>query len=238
MEEKKGLSLRHKWFISHINMDEEYLYKYQHSFKNTILELKDVSDQTRIMIWACENSDEQTAQRFILSLLKNKKNDIFLINLVGAYKEIFAKSDSEYFPLHTGELSSEELNVIYEKNKTEQPLTLTERKRYEQEWEEISNQSKNLRIWKDRKIHSVGEDYYDRFIINTAKALHKKHNNKDFMKSARLIGEIIGHLNQKIGDEYFEYRLIQLVLNGVFEIEGVPKAMRFYSVKLHEKYRS
>ncbi|WP_212119927.1 DUF3658 domain-containing protein [Niallia circulans] len=81
------------------------------------------------MIWACENSDEQTAQRFVLSLLKNKKNDI-------------------------------------------------------------------------------------------------------------LIGEIIGHLNQKIGDEYFEYRLIQLVLNGVFEIEGVPKAMRFYSVKLHEKYRS
>lgn len=58
------------------------------------------------------------------------------------------------------------------------------------------------------------------------------------MKSARLIGEIIGHLNQKISDEFFEYRLIQLVLNGVFEIEGVPKAMRFYSVKLHEKYRS
>lgn len=110
-------------------MDEEYLYKDQHSFNNTILELKDMSDQTRIMIWACENSDEQTAQRFVLSLLKNKKNDI-------------------------------------------------------------------------------------------------------------LIGEIIGHLNQKIGDEYFEYRLIQLVLNGVFEIEGVPKAMRFYSVKLHEKYRS
>lgn len=110
-------------------MDEEYLYKDQHSFNNTILELKDMSNQTRIMIWACENSDEQTAQRFVLSLLKNKKNDI-------------------------------------------------------------------------------------------------------------LIGEIIGHLNQRIGDEYFEYRLIQLVLKGVFEIEGVPKAMRFYSVKLHEKYRS
>lgn len=54
-------------------MDEEYLYKDQHSFNNTILELKDMSDQTRIMIWACENSDEQTAQRFVLSLRFIKK---------------------------------------------------------------------------------------------------------------------------------------------------------------------
>jgi len=52
------------------------------------------------------------------------------------------------------------------------------------------------------------------------------------MKSARLIGEVIGYLDQYISDEYFEYRVRHLITNGIFEIEGVPRAMRFYSVKL------
>lgn len=46
----------------------------------------------------------------------------------------------------------------------------------------------------------------------------------------------MGNLNQRIADFYFEYRLIQLVLKGIFEIEGVPKAMRYYSVKLQDSY--
>ena len=52
------------------------------------------------------------------------------------------------------------------------------------------------------------------------------------MKSARLIGEVLGHLEQYIGDAYVEYRVRQLILNDTFEIKGVPKAMRFYSVRL------
>lgn len=49
-----------------------------------------------------------------------------------------------------------------------------------------------------------------------------------FMKSAR----VIGNLNQYIGDQFVKYRVRHLIMNGVFEIEGIPKAMRFYSVKL------
>ena len=52
------------------------------------------------------------------------------------------------------------------------------------------------------------------------------------MKSALLIGEVMGYLNQYIGDQFFEYRVRYLIVNGIFEIEGVPKAMRYYSVKI------
>ncbi|MCM3576276.1 DUF3658 domain-containing protein [Mesobacillus subterraneus] len=87
-------------------------------------------------------------------------------------------------------------------------------------------------MWESKEIKSVEETYYDDYIISKAKKLHKERKNNDFMKSARLIGEVIGYLNQYIGDEYFEYRVRHLIMNGVFEIEGVPKAMRFYSVRL------
>jgi len=52
------------------------------------------------------------------------------------------------------------------------------------------------------------------------------------MKSARLIGEVIGNVDQYIGDGFVEYRVRLLIMNGIFEIKGVPKAMRYYSVKL------
>jgi len=52
------------------------------------------------------------------------------------------------------------------------------------------------------------------------------------MKSAVLVGEVYGHLEQYIGDEFIEYRVRQLIENGTFEIKGNPKAMRFYSIKV------
>jgi hypothetical protein len=38
-----------------------------------------------------------------------------------------------------------------------------------------------------------------------------------------------GHI---VGDAFLEYRLRTLINNGVFDIKGVPKGMRYYSVKL------
>lgn len=112
------------------------------------------------------------------------------------------------------------------------PVSQEQRKKLEEEWQELSFTKEVLRIWENKKIKSVDEAYYDDYIINKAKKLYKGRKNIEFMKSARLIGEVIGYLDQYIGDEFIEYRVRHLIMNGVFEIEGVPKAMRFYSVKL------
>lgn len=52
------------------------------------------------------------------------------------------------------------------------------------------------------------------------------------MKSARLIGDLLGHLEHSEEDVFLEYRIRSLICKGVFEIKGTPKAMRYYSVKL------
>lgn len=81
-------------------------------------------------------------------------------------------------------------------------------------------------------INSVNESYYDNYIIDTTRKIHIERKNNEFIKSARLIGEVMGHLNQYIGDQFIEYRVRHLIVNGIFEIEGIPKAMRYYSVRL------
>lgn len=86
-----------------------------------------------------------------------------------------------------------------------QRLSDKEREKLVAEWEELSAYKDVLRIWKNGKLHRVAADYYDNYIIDAARKLHNKQENKGFIKSARLIGEVIGQVNQYIGDQYLEY---------------------------------
>ncbi|WP_228275825.1 DUF3658 domain-containing protein [Gracilibacillus oryzae] len=78
----------------------------------------------------------------------------------------------------------------------------------------------------------MGEWKLYKYIIKQAHKLHSEQKDHGFMKTARLIGEVIGNLDQYFGDEFFEYRVRNLIMNGVFEISAVPKGMRFYSVRV------
>jgi hypothetical protein len=69
-------------------------------------------------------------------------------------------------------------------------------------------------------------------IVTAAQKSHGKQREKDFMKSSRIIGEVYGHIDNHVGDAFLEYRLRSLIYNGVFETKGIPKGMRYYSVKL------
>ena len=107
---------------------------------------------------------------------------------------------------------------------------------FEEGWLALADSKETLRIWRNGRIKSVREDYYDQYMINMAKKLQIERERvqepEKFMKSARLIGEVIGHLDQYMGDGFFEYRLRKLIGKGVFEMEGNLKAMRYYGVRL------
>ncbi len=231
LNEKNGLSHRHKWLKNHIPMDDEIVYTYQHRFEQTVSKVKEISNDIPIIIWTGENAHEQTALRFVLSLLEEKTNDMVIINSTSSYKKHFKAAEDDGYPLHTGEITTEKLMAIYQTDRKE-PLMKSERARIVKEWEQLSTRQEVLRIWEDRQIVSVDETYYDDYIIDTARSLHRERGNHDFIKSARLIGEALGHCNQYIGDQFFEYRVRQLILDGIFDIEGVLTAMRYYSVKL------
>ncbi len=232
LHDEVGLNQRYKWIKNHLIFDDDYLDEYQHNFNITTSLINSIPKNTTIIIWVGENSHEQTALRYVLYLLKDKNYEIFLLNTTKQFKNQFNIPDTDCYPLHTGEIISEKLRIIYEKCRNIPPVNQEQRKKFEEEWRELTSTQEVLRVWENKKVKSVDESYYDDYIINKAKKLHKERKNNEFMKSARLIGEVIGYLDQYIGDVYFEYRVRHLIMNGVFEIEGVPKAMRFYSVRL------
>lgn len=232
LHEPQGVTNRYEWLRTHINIDDEVLFNYEDHFKQTILDIEQTPSHHPIFIWAGENAHEQTGLRFVLYLLKKKTNDIFVINTNEAYKTHFDRPEIDFIPLHMGELSSEQFKQIYEHEKNGHALTQTERKAFVQQWEQLCEDKEVLRIWENNKIMSVPENYYDEYIINTVKNFHQEKKHNDFIKSARIIGEVIGHLNQYVGDQFVEYRVRRLIVDGIFDMEGVPKAMRYYSIKI------
>lgn len=230
-----GLNHRYQWIKNHLIIDDDYIDEYQHNLHHTTSMIHAIPKNTKIIIWVGENSHEQTALRYVLYLLKDKNNDIIIVDTTKLFKKQFNIPESDCYPLHTGEIISEKLKLIYEKAKNDSPVSQELRNKMEKEWQALSSTQEVLRVWENKEIKSVNEAYYDDYIINKAKKLHSEQKNNEFMKSARLIGEVIGYLDQYIGDEYVEYRVRHLIMNGVFEIEGVPKAMRFYSVKLKHR---
>ena len=216
LHEKAGLSNRYEWLKKHINIDDEILDSYQDKFNNTISEINAIPIDTPIIIWIGENAHEQTALRYVLYILKEKTNDIFVMDTTSKHKNQFKCPETEFFPLHTGEISPDKLRLIYEKNRKNNSLTQNERKKFEKDWEQLSTKQEVLRIWKNKMINSVNESYYDDYIIDTTRKIHIERKNNEFIKSARLIGEVMGYLNQYIGDQFFEYRVRHLIMEWCY----------------------
>ncbi|MBY0599471.1 DUF1835 domain-containing protein [Bacillus bingmayongensis] len=229
LELEAGQVARQQWLSRNLNSYDLYFEEeYLSTFRQSMEELQSIPLDIPITIWKADNAHEHVGLCFVLAHLQNRDN-IRVINTSEAYRELFPEG---YDIRGTGELSSEKLAVIYEKYGKDALLTNEARKTLEQEWELLSETTDLLRIWNENQVQSVQEDYFDSFIIECAKNLEKERTEGDFYKAPRLIGEVLGHLEQSVGDVFLEYRLRTLIGQGVFEMEGTLKAMRYYSVKL------
>lgn len=233
LHEEKGVNARLDWMKNVMN-DKSEDYHYMKRFQESVNQINSIQVGAPIIIWIADNSHEQTGLRYVLHLLKNKDNDIIVINTTKKHSELFNETDIEYTVLHTGEIPPEKLQSMYEYSKNQAPLTIQEREILENEWLLLSSNQETLRIWGHGGIQSVPEDFFDQFIIQTARNLHEEAELNGFMKSAILIGYALGHLEQHVGDIFLEYRVRRLIDAGEFEAEGSLKAMRFYSVRLRQ----
>ncbi|MEW9674118.1 DUF1835 domain-containing protein [Ammoniphilus sp. 3BR4] len=232
LHEEVGKENRFEWVKNIWDGGYDDYQEYKIRFQQAINQIKAIPNGELITIWVGDNSHEQTGLRYALHLLKDKDIDIITINTTKSHNELFKKKKIIYTILHTGEISPEKLQSIYKQSKHEPPLTQHEREDCEKEWLSLSDSQETLRIWRNGRMHSVTENYYDEFIITRARKLHGKEKTSGFMKSARLIGDVMGHLDQYVGDAFLEYRLKKLIEAGVFDAEGSLEAMRFYSVRL------
>jgi hypothetical protein len=229
LDTEKGQTDRFDWLKNNLSNEYEVEF-YKESLPKVISQVLSIPDDLPIYIWVSENANEQTALLFTLYLLRERKNNIYIIDTAALYRKLFEKMAKKYVPFSSGEIPLKELQTIYKYSQDEnQILSHIERKHYENKWLDLSTNPGTLKIWENEEIIVVPEDYFDDFIIEKAKKLIGE--KKGFIMSARLIGEVYGHIFQYIGDSFFEYRVRKLIEAGIFEYKGSLEAMRYYSIK-------
>ncbi len=231
LHEEIGIQARFDWMKESMTDEFGDLMDDQKYFETAVGQLASIQDGSQLTVWCSDNAHELTGLRYVSHLLKGRNCDIAIISTSEAYEMLFCMKKQTYTPLHTGEIAPEKLQVIFRQG-SRMILTDDDREELEKEWIALSESKEVIRVWRDGTLRNVSEDYHDEFIIQQAKKLHRQQSKQDYMKSARLIGEVIGHLDQYTGDEFIEYRLRKLIEKNVFEMEGSIKAMRYYSIKL------
>lgn len=230
LHKQSGIEQRYQWLENHFRFEYEDIQQIKERFNYAVMEIKSTLRDIPIVIWIGDNAHEQTGLRLILYLLKGKSNDISVVHTTSAYINHCQRPNIKETLKYSGEISSEQLKKIYEDDESCKFLTSRVRETYESEWEELARSEATLRIWKNEQILAVSEDYFDDFIVEKAYGIQ----TEEYILAVRLIGEVIGYLHDEeyVGDRFIEYRIRQLIHNGIFLAKGDLAFMRLYKIKI------
>lgn len=235
LDQVVGQVARQQWLQEKLPI-EGYLYEeYLQEMKVTFEKLYAIPSHIPITIWTGNNAYEHVGLTFVLFLLKEATHDIYVMNTADGFDKLFRTPNLDYKVRHTAELAPNRLMAIREVYKKQSPLTKEERQVLENEWRALRENYEVLRIWENNRVVSVSEDYIDDFIVQCAKSLETDGFTGQCYKASRLVGEVLGHFEQYIGDAFIEFRLKTLIKKGIFHMTGSLHSMRSYSVKLAQQ---
>ncbi|MDX5486145.1 DUF1835 domain-containing protein [Bacillus pumilus] len=234
LHEHEGQEKRIEWLRSVISNEFGHFDDMVTDQHRMLQQIKDIKDGTRILIWTGSNAHEQIGLRYAIYLLKEKNIELSLINTTTAFDQLFNTNTRRMDIRHAGEITTEKLKVLYKSKEHMHSVTKEERAQFLIEWLSFAKENHTLRIWQKGKTISVPEDEFDAYLVKMAKRVHQSEPEEDYIKTPRLIGEVIGYLEQYIGDDFIEYRLKTLIDQGIFDMIGRRTSMRYYSIKLTE----
>ncbi|WP_301109526.1 DUF1835 domain-containing protein [Sporosarcina sp.] len=234
---EKGVKNRVQWFRENNHSFFGDVEQEESDMRKALEQIKAVAPTQKVIIWTGENAAEQTGLRIAMYLLHNKPNDIYEMNTLQAFHElhVYVQPEKVYFYRTSGEMAPEQLLELYEHVEL-RPMRAVRRRALYKEGQNVLFTEDLLRTWEHDELWGSDSDRHDDFIIECAKRLHQEQGEHEFMKSARLIGEVIGHMEQYTGDQWIEFRVRELIVQGVFDYQGDLCEMRLYEVKLKEEF--
>lgn len=218
------LEKRIDWLKKTISKDEYYYEDISDIKKNYMefqKEISNLSNTDTIYFWYGNNAIEICGLMYALELLKDKWKNIYFINVCDMAVEV---KYGIYIPRCTGEIMPEKfkeyikINRKIDKNEYIKLLT---------QWKVLKKENSNLRIFKDGKVENVDENYFDIFIL--------KYTSKEFKKSARIIGDVLGNSEILISDDYIFVRVKQLIKDGKINYRGNFNVMREMEISISEQ---
>ncbi len=212
----KNIDREDEKFHSH---KSDYLIEGYNKFHKKISKIKDVDI---IYLWYGQCSEELCGMMYTLELLKDKCADIYLINVSDLIEETESGDIRIYRTV--SELFCEKLKSFV---KLKRKIKAEEYDNLIDQWNVLKNDNSLRRVLENNKVKSVEEKYFDIDIL--------KYTEKEFKKSARIVGNIMGFSETRISDDYIFWRVQELVNLGMLEFKGKFGIMREMEIKITEK---
>lgn len=231
---EQGLLERLKWLETCYLFTDEEKQQYKETFSRAINEITMIPKDEEVIIWTCENANEQIGLRYALKLLQNHHGKVFIANTYVNLLKLQEGSDVRFEVRHSGEVNVEQFQFFL-KGKMYEQVTPEQIQMYHYELDKWLAKDCLIRTWLRGNMNFDDVTRDDALIIKYAKELHSDQLKVDYFKAPRLIGEVFGMSEYDISDTWIEYRLRQLIEKGYFLYEGDLSEMRKYSVKLKEK---
>lgn len=191
------------------------------SYKKFYKEISSINDADIIYLWYGECSNDMCGMMNTLELLKDKIDNIYFVNVS---EKIYVRDSIIYTYRSVSEIITEKLKESIEiKRKIEHQ----EYHDLVSQWNLLKKDNSILRIFKDGKVQSLSEDYFDIDIL--------KYTENEFRKSARSIGRMMAYSEMKISDEYIFWRIGELTKSGMLEYKGKFGVMREMEIKITQK---
>ncbi|WP_144504427.1 DUF1835 domain-containing protein [Bacillus pumilus] len=234
LHEHEGQTNRIEWLRNVMSNEYGYFDDMVNDQQRMLQQIKEIKAGSRILIWTGSNAHEQIGLRYAIYLLKEKRIELSVINTTTAFDKLFNTNTRRMDIRHAGEITTEKLKVLYRCKEHFHVVSKEERENLQNEWLSFAKENHTLRIWQKGQTISVPEDEFDAYLVKMAKRVHQSDPEEEYIKTPRLIGEVLGYLEQYIGDDFIEYRLKTLIDQGIFDMIGRRTSMRYYSIKLTE----
>ncbi|UUZ81828.1 DUF1835 domain-containing protein [Paenibacillus sp. P26] len=236
LDEEAGQRRRWEWISRRFDYYGYHIHPNQeHQIGPMADTLARLPEDKRITIWYGDNAHDQVGLRFAMHVLRDRRRPVHAVNITEAFTGIAGRFGGKPYPLTVGMTDLEALQEILERCQGDEPLSDEARRRYEHEWQELSEREGNLRLWQDGAIRTVPEDRLDADLLAIVKKLQDSQGGDGFVRAGRVAGEAMDRWNQVIGDSYVQYRLWTLIGEGRLEFRGMPGALYKFSVRHPER---
>ncbi|MEF3302155.1 DUF1835 domain-containing protein [Paenibacillus sp. GYB003] len=229
LELEEGRRRRLQWFDERDPRHGYYdLFNRECQIKNVKDQLEQIPESKSITIWCANNAHDQTGLRFVLHVLRERKQPVRMLNV----SELYEKISAEEPPYALGLTERESFRQIVSRFNHVDPLDSGQRRRLGAEWLELSAQGHTLRLWDEGKIVGAGEEALDDLIMSVISQLQRGETADEYVKGGKVVGHIFHRLRQLVSSAFIEYRIWMLIGEGRLSFKGLPYAMHQYSVRL------
>ena len=201
---KGGVNIEERINWGSIVDEGEYFASYgaeelEENYNTFYNEISKIDDKDTLYLWY-GSSQEFCGMLYALELLKDRNLNIYLIN---ATDTVVKDKDNVYLARDTGDIVPQ---YIEKYTGLKQKLNSNKYKQLLETWELLKTNNSILRVFKNEKIKSVDENYFDIDVL--------KYTPKEFRNSAEIVRFIIENSDVEISFDYILWRVKKLVKLG------------------------